>query len=75
MSGRVIFLPLVFMPTDQELMHLARLQENLHYSRLAFLQAIQRETPFQQKLAHIRYVNLLKSRLVVMTSFFDPEEE
>jgi hypothetical protein len=79
MNGRVIFLPLVFMPTEEEMEILSKMQENIHYARISFLQTISRESPFQKRIAHQNYRNLVKECIryntQVITSFYSQSEE
>lgn len=64
--SQVIFFPLKFIPSEEKLEELRKQQENLHYSRVSFINAIKRETPFQQVLAHARYKNLIREKIKVI---------
>ena len=73
MNGRVIFFPLVFQQSEEKLKQLAWAQEQLHFSRVEFLNSIKRESPYQQTIAHARVKNMIKDRLRVISA--DESEE
>jgi hypothetical protein len=66
MNGRVVFFPLKFVPSQERLEELEKMQMELRYNRQNFLRAIANESKFQQAIAHIRYKNLLRERLRII---------
>ena len=68
-----MFFPLKFIQSEEKLKQLAWAQEQLHFSRIEFLNTIKRESPFQQALAHARVKNMIKDRLSVISA--DESEE
>lgn len=67
MNGKVIFFPLKFVQSEEKLKQLHWAQEQLHYSRISFINAIKRESPFQQAIANARLRNMIKDRLRVIS--------
>jgi hypothetical protein len=65
-NGRVIFIGTNYFPSEEKLRQLQWAQEQLHYSRITFLNTIKRESPFQQALAYARLKNMIKDRLMVI---------
>lgn len=74
MDGRVIFFPLKFNQTQEKLDELLRAQEILRYSRISFLNAVNRESQWQQTLAHARLKNMTKERLKVLKGSCEVEQ-
>jgi hypothetical protein len=65
--GRVIFFPLKFIQSEEKLKELLKAQEVLYYARISFLNAVNRESPYQQVIAHTRLRNIIKDRLRVIS--------
>jgi hypothetical protein len=68
MSGRVVFFPLKHSPSQEKLDELMRLQASLYYSRISFLNAIRRESLYDQAVAHERLRSLIRSRLRIISA-------
>jgi hypothetical protein len=67
MNGRVIFFPLKFWQSEENLRELKAIQERLHYHRIAFLNSIKRESPWQQAIAHLRFRSFVKDSLKIIS--------
>lgn len=68
MNGRVIFFPLRFVQSEEKLKQLQWAQEQLHFSRIEFLNSIKRESLYQQTIAHAKLRNMIKERLRVIST-------
>jgi hypothetical protein len=66
--NRVIFFPLLFVQTEENLTDLLKTQDRLYYARVSFLNTIKRENPYQQRLAHDRLKTIIKERIFVVRS-------
>ena len=74
MNGRVIFFPLKFNQSQEKLDELLKAQEILRYARISFLNAVKRESPWQQTLAHARLKNMIRERLKVLEGSCEVEQ-
>lgn len=66
MTGRVIFFPLIYLPSQEKLNQLAALQEKLHFEVVQFNNQISKFSMFEQIIRKQNAANMFRSNWKVI---------